>query len=146
MDNAYDFGSQRLIRAIQTVDVLNIFFPALGYSLILDTRHDGEAPPAILLAEAVGSAEARLRSFARLRPQFPLPAQLAIGPWFGSLRAFVELGVYDAIVERWRALGYAEQERDAAASLRRLQRLERRAMRDIISGAASKALWERDGA
>ena len=143
MDNAFDLGSERLIRAIGSVEVLNLFFPWLGHSLIMDTRHSVQAPPAILLEPMVGSAEARLRSFAHLRPQFPLPDKLAVAPWLGSVRAFAEAGVYGAIVERLLALGYPELERDAARALRQLVRLERAALRGIIAGETSTALWER---
>src|SRR5215217_5247853 len=56
VDNPMDLGHERLIRAIETLEVLNIFFPWLGHSLILDTRHSAEAPPAVLLEPMVGSA------------------------------------------------------------------------------------------
>ena len=143
MDNPIDLGHERLIRAILSVEVLNIFFPWLGHSLILDTRHSPEAPPAILLEPMVGSAEARLRSFAHLRPQFPIPERLAVAPWIGSIRAFAETGVYGAIVERLNTLGYPELTADADRALRRLVRLERAALRGIVSGETSMALWER---
>ena len=143
MDNAFDLGNERLLRAIERVEVLNLFFPWLGHSLILDARHTGDVPPAILLEPMVGSAEARLRSFAQLRPQLPLPDKLAVAPWLGSTRALVETGVYGAIVERWRALGYAEQERDLERALRQLRRLERAALSGLISGETSQAIWQR---
>ena len=143
MDNPIDLGHERLIRAILSVEVLNIFFPWLGHSLILDTRHSPEAPPAILLEPMVGSAEARLRSFAHLRRQFPIPERLAVAPWIGSIRAFAETGVYGAIVERLSTLGYPELAADAGRALRRLVRLERAALRGIVSGETSMTLWER---
>ena len=143
MDNPMDLGHERLIRAIETLEVLNIFFPWLGHSLILDTRHSPEAPPAVLLEPMVGSAEARLRSFAHLRPQFAIPDRLAVAPWLGSMRAFAETGVFGAIVERLHTLGYPERAVDAERAFRRLVRLERAALRGIIAGETSTALWER---
>lgn len=139
MDNAFDLGSERLIRVIARVEVLTIFFPRLGYSLILDSRHDAATPPAILIERMAGSVEARLRSFAQLRPAFPIPKQLALASWLGSVRAFVETGVHDAIVARWHTLGYPEH--DAARALRRLNELERVYLRRVLSGEASRVLW-----
>ncbi len=143
MDNPIDQGHERLIKAILSVEVLNIFFPWLGQSLILDARHSPEAPPAVILDPMVGSPEARLRSFARLRPQLPIPDRLAVAPWIGSMRAFAETGVYGAIVERVRTLGYPELVADADSAFRHLIRLERAALRGLIAGETSTALWER---
>lgn len=145
MDTPFDLGGDRLARAIASVEVLNIFFPRLRHSLILDTRHRRQEgiPPAILVDAMVGSPEARLRSFAVLRPSLPLPERLAVAPWIGSVRALVEAGVYDAILARWEALGYPEGERDAERALRRLARLERDAMRDLLTGASSRVIWRR---
>ena len=143
MDDAFDFGAERLIEAIGRLEVLNIFFPRLAHSLILDTRHDPVVPPAILVDGMVGSLEARMRSFGRLRPQLPLPQELAVAPWFGSPRALVRTGVYDAILARWRLLGYPQGEAEAALALRHLTQLERAALRDLLAGTTGKTLWKR---
>ncbi|MDP9374179.1 MAG: hypothetical protein M3Q65_17335 [Chloroflexota bacterium] len=143
MDDAYELGSERLIEAIGRLDVLNIFFPRLAHSLILDARHNPAVPPAILVDGMVGSLEARLRSFGRLRPQLPLPEELAVAPWFGSPQALVRTGIYDAIVNRWRMLGHPEGEAEAARALRQLVRLERAAVRDLLAGTSGKTLWQR---
>ena len=147
MDTPFDLGGDRLRRAIGSVEVLNIFFPRLRHSLILDTRARREegVPPAIIVDAMAGSPEARLRSFATLRPALPLPERLAVAAWLGSVRALIEGGVYDAIVERWEALGYPEGERDAERALRQLARLEREAMRALLTGETSRVIWQRGG-
>ena len=147
MDNAFDLGAARLINAIKSdsVRVLSLFFPRLGHSLILDTRHTSAVPPAILVEPVAGSPEARLQSFTKLRPELPLPDQLAVAPWHGSTRALVETGVYDAILDRWRSLDYPAGEADVARALHRLARLERATLRDLLSGATGRTLWQRDG-
>ena len=145
MDTPYDLGGDRLVRAIGRVEVLNVFFPRLRHSLILDTRHDRDraVAPAIIVDGMVGSPEERMRSFARLRPELPIPERIAVASWLGSIRALVEAGVYAAILERWLALGYPLGERDAERAFRQLARLERAALRDLLTGATSKAIWER---
>lgn len=147
MDNAFDLGAGRLINAIKSdsVPVLSLFFPRLGHSLILDTRHNPAVPPAILVEPVARSPEARRQSFARLRPQLPVPEQLAVAPWHGSTRALVETGVYDAILDRWRSLDHPEGEADMARALRQLARLERATLRDLLFGATGRTLWQRDG-
>lgn len=143
MDNDHNLGSKRLIQAIGQVEVLAIFFPLFGYTLIVDTRHNASVAPAIIAEEMAGSVEARLVSFARLRPELPLPEKLAVAPWLGSIRALTDLGIPDAIVNRWHALGYPEREPEISAAFRQLARVERTALRELIAGSASKALWQR---
>ena len=146
MDNAFDLNTERLILAIGQIEILNIFFPRIGYSLILDTRHDPAIPPAIIVDRMVGSPQARLESFGWLRPQMPRPEQLAVAPWLGSVRSLVGVGIYDAIVERWRQLGYADEgEAGAMRALRELARHERAAMRDLLAGTTSRTIWQRRG-
>ncbi len=144
MDNAFDLGNERLINAIRQIEILNLFFPRIGYSLILDTRHDAIAPPAIIVDPMVGSPQARLESFKRLRPHFPAPDKIGVAPWLGSTRSLVEGGIYDAIVARWSELGYGDEgEAEATRAFRELARLERAALRDLLSGASGRTIWQR---
>ena len=113
MDNAYNISSSKIIRALAEAEVMSIFFPRVGKALIVDTRHDAEHGPVVLIDDMVGSAEERLQSVRRLRPEFTEIAQLTLAPWLGSTRAFAEQGILDAIVERFHAMGYHDAANDA---------------------------------
>lgn len=144
MDARNSFGADRLIQAIERAEVLNVFFPRLGHALILDARSNGSEEPAILIDGMVGSVAARIESFERLRPGLPSPEQLAIAPWFGSVRSFIEAGVYRAIVERWTTICPRAGTSAVDVAMRRLARLERDALRGIVSGQTSRSLWQRE--
>ncbi len=145
MDNAYNISSDRIIRALTEAEVMSIFFPRIGKALIVDTRHDADHGPVVLLDGMVGSAEERLRSVQRLRPEFTEIAQLTLAPWFGSTRAFAEQGIFDAIVERFRAMGFYDAAHDAIRAFRELRRHERQVMLDFIAGETqtTRTLWAR---
>ncbi len=145
MDNAFNISSSKIIRALAEAEVMSIFFPRVGKALIVDTRHDADHGPVVLMDGMVGSAEERLQSVRRLRPEFTAIAQLTLAPWFGSVRAFAEQGIFDAIVERFRAMGYDDAANDAVRAFRALRRHERQVLLDLIAGEAqtTRTLWAR---
>lgn len=145
MDNAYNLSSGKIIRALAEAEVMSIFFPRVGKALIVDTRHDAEHGPVVLIDDMVGSAEERLQSVRRLRPEFTEIAQLTLAPWFGSTSAFAEQGIFDAIVDRFRAMGFHEAANDALRAFRELRRQERKVVLDLIAGEAqtTRTLWAR---
>jgi len=143
MDNAYNISSDRIIRAVIEAEVMSIFFPRIGKALIVDTRHDADHGPVVLMDGMVGSAEERLQSVRRLRPEFTEIAQLTLAPWLGSTRAFAEQGIFDAIVERFRTMGFHDAAHDAIRAFRDLRRHERQMMLDLIAGdmQTTRTLW-----
>lgn len=145
MDNAFNLSSGKIIRALAEAEVMSIFFPRVGKALIVDTRHDADHGPVVLMDDMVGSAEERLQSVRRLRPEFTEIAQLTLAPWFGSTRAFAEQGIFDAIVERFRTMGYHDEANDATRAFRELRRHERQVTLDLIAGEAqtTRTLWAR---
>jgi hypothetical protein len=145
VDNAYNISSTKIIRALAEAEVMSIFFPRIGKALIVDTRHDAEHGPVVLIDEMVGSAEERLESVRRLRPEFTDIAQLTLAPWLGSTRAFAEQGILEAIVERFHAMGYHDAANDAMTVFQRLRRYERQVMLDLVAGEphTTRTVWTR---
>jgi hypothetical protein len=145
MDNAYNISSAKIINALAEAEVMSIFFPRVGKALIVDTRHDAEHGPVVLIDEMVGSAEERLQSVRRLRPEFTEIAQLTLAPWLGSTRSFAEQGILEAIVARFQAMGFPDAADEAMTAFHRLRRHETRVMRDLIAGDAqtTRTVWAR---
>jgi len=145
VDNAYNISSAKIVRALAEAEVMSIFFPRIGKALIVDTRHDAEHGPVVLIDEMVGSAEERLQSVRRLRPEFTEIAQLTLAPWLGSSRAFAEQGILEAIVERFHAMGYHDAANEAMTVFQRLRRHERQVMLDLVAGEphTTRTVWAR---
>ncbi|MCA1669629.1 MAG: hypothetical protein LC793_20015 [Thermomicrobia bacterium] len=145
MDNAYNISSGKIIRALAEAEVMSIFFPRVGKALIVDTRHNADHGPVVLMDDMVSSAKERLQSVRRLRPEFTEIAQLTLAPWLGSTRAFAEQGIFDAIIERFRAMGFHDAAHDAICAFRELRRHERQMMLDLIAGETqtTRTLWSR---
>src|SRR5215218_10921413 len=78
MDPATDEFHERFEGAVRTAEVMSIFFPRIGQTLILDMRHLGNDGPLLLIDTMVASPNDRLLSFHRLRPELPLPERLIL--------------------------------------------------------------------
>jgi hypothetical protein len=145
VDNVFDLFHDRIIEAIRTGEVVCLFFPRLGKTLILDLRSTDETPPAVFLENMVSSPRERLESLQRLRPQFPLPDELRLAPWFGFVRSLHDTGVFDAIIERCAQTGDTALIGHCHEAIRTLEQTERHFVRAIVRGEMSRTLWQRQG-
>lgn len=147
MDNAFNLSSAKIIHAIAEAEVMSIFFPRVGKALIVDTRHNPEAPPTVFVDEMAGSPQERLDSIRRRRPQFKDLAQLTLAPWVGSTQRFEEQGILEAITVRFHAAGFPEIADEARAAFRQLRRAERDVLRGLIAGdpQTTRTVWARRG-
>lgn len=143
MDNIFDTYHERIIEAIREGDVICIFFPRLGKTLILDLRHTIETPPAVFLDNMVSNARERLESLQRLRPEFPMPDEVRLAPWVGFVRSLEETGVTAAILDRCRETGNAEIVGECQDALDKLVRIERQIVRAIVRGDTTRTIWQR---
>ncbi len=143
MDNVFDTYHERIIEAIRDGDVVCIFFPRLGKTLILDLRQSIETPPAVLIDNMVSNARERLESLQRMRPEFPMPDEVRLAPWLGFVRSLQETGVYDAIVERCAQTGNRTLVQDCRDAFQTLERTERQFVRAIVRGDTTRTIWQR---
>jgi hypothetical protein len=143
MDNSFELFHDRIIEAIRGGDVVCLFFPRLGKTLILDLRFTSSAGPAVFLEDMVSSPRERLESLSRLRPEFPMPDELRLAPWFGFVRSLADTGVQDVILERCAETGHAELLTACRDALRDLERMEKQLIRAIVQGRLSRTIWQR---
>jgi hypothetical protein len=143
MDNIFDTYHERIIEAIREGDVVCIFFPRLGKTLILDLRQSIETPPAIMVDNMVSNARERLESLQRMRPEFPMPDEVRLAPWVGFIRSLRETGVYDAMIERCEQTGNREVVQECRDAFVELERTERRLVQAIIRGDTTRTIWQR---
>ena len=73
----------------------------------------------------------------------PLPEELRIAPWFGSVAGLADTGVARALLERCADTGDVDVVEQCRAALQTLDRLERRHLKALVRGEASRTLWQR---
>ncbi len=110
-----------LLRAVRDAEVLYVAFPRLQRALIVDPRPGAMNYPLVLVATLGFGAGQQAEAVEQVRPGQP-PSERAIAvTWGGSTRAFVEQGVWAAIIARLPADG----EEQAVAAFEELQEAER---------------------
>ena len=141
MDEDFRLDISQIFRQIKTAEVISIFFPLLGKSLLIDTRYDVEDDPLVRIVPMARNPEERLRRLQRMRPHFPRPNRLALIPWSHSSGSLQRLGIVDRITERLAAAGRKEALENLKGSLQDLAILEREELAKAISGEQYHTLW-----
>lgn len=132
-----------VIEAVRTSEVLCIFFPWAMRSWIIDTRRSTTSDPKVMVDGMVGSPAARVESFRRLRPELPLPTQIALVPWIGYARQLALTGVLDAIYERCRWECDEALATEAEHCYKAVVRAEDEIKRQVIRGEGMRVIWQR---
>ncbi len=145
MDPRDPFAAYRdqVVEAVRHAEVMSLFFPRLGKSLIVDMRRAPGIEPALLLDDMAETPAARLGSFERLRPGLPAPDHLTVAAWHGYVPGLNDAGILDALLDRCRlegGEGLVDRARDA---YRRLLAFEATARRDLARGVGMRIIWQR---
>ena len=144
MDSESDDFTERLKAAIESAEVVSVFFVRVGHSLIMDLRHDTESDPVVMLDRMAESPYQRLLSFSNLRPTLALPDEITLAPWTERVTDFQESGVLQIFLDRCRFAGGEQLANGASECFSKLLELERHAMRDMIRGIGMQTMWQRD--
>jgi hypothetical protein len=143
MDNDFLLDYDEIIRTIRSADVITFRFVIVNQRLLIDNRSSAIDPPLVKVVPRASSVEERFRSLKQLRPRFRLPEKISAIWWPKSIANLVERSVWDAIVQRIVAGGFAETARDCDGVLEELRALERREIVNAISGESYQTLWEK---
>ena len=138
-----EFHNQ-IIEAIQTGEVVCLFFPRIGKTLVLDLRHTIEIPPGVIIDDMVTRPRDRLERLEKLRPTLPPPEELRIAPWVGSVASLEDTGVASAMLERCAETGDVTTVERCRKAIKTLTKIERDQLRAIVRGEMSRAIWERE--
>lgn len=143
MDSGNESFHLDVIEAIATHDVVSLFFPYAMRSWIIDMRQTLLSPPVLIVDGMVGSPEARLQSFRRLRPEMPNPPELTVIPWIGHVRQLERTGVLAAIYIRCREAASSGLDAQVVRCYEELIQAETKVKRQIILGVGMQPLWRR---
>jgi hypothetical protein len=143
LDNHSQLFHNRIIEAIRSGEVICLFFPRFGKTLVLDMRQTLEIPPLVVVDDMVQQPAERIERLQAQRPMVELPDELRIAPWFGSMAGLAETGITSAILERCAATGDVAVVEQCRAALLRLSRLEYRHLQALVRGEASRTIWQR---
>lgn len=133
-----------VLRTIEVAEVVVIYFPTLGKTLIVDTRSNAMEGPMVKVVPMVASVEERFKSLKRLRPRFPKPESMVLMPCSGSVDTLERLGIWQRILNRFLRLECPDVVLDCEAALDNLLRAEHEEKVAAIKGQGYETLWERE--
>lgn len=143
MDFGYGNGVDGVFKFISNADVMAVFFPKFGQSVVIDVRHKEGEPALVRVVPMARSIADRLRTIKRMRPGLPRPQDIIAVPWVGYVDAMKTSGLWGKIVARIEESGYTEALDDAEKAFDELVRMERRELAQLIMGEQYETLWAR---
>jgi len=143
LDSGYGNSVDGVFKFIENAEVLAVFFPKFGQSVVIDVRpKEGEAPLVRVVPMARSIAD-RLRSIKRMRPALPRPQDIIAVPWVGYVDAMKTSGLWAKVVARIEDSDFPEAVEAAERAFNELVRMERRELAQLIMGEQYETLWAR---
>lgn len=143
LDSEPDLDIDRVVQNIDEADIVTIYFPLLGKTLILDTRRNEHTGPLIALVPIATDGVDRYQSFRKLRPSFPRPESISMIPWPRRIDSLTGLGIWSHVVDRVKHLtpDYRSFIETADSCLHELRELEMIELLRAVSGEQYQTLW-----
>ena len=145
MDSEFRIDTKEVFRAIDTGEIIALYFPLLRKTLLMDTRTTAVDGPMIKVVPMAASAEERFRELVRMRPRLPKPDSINIIPWPKYVESLVRMDVWDHIVRRFIEIGPPDIVRQCEACLDEIRVAEREEIRRAITGDNYETLWDVHG-
>ena len=143
MDFGYGDSVGGVFKFIENAEVLAVFFPKFGQSIVVDVRPKEGEPPLVRVVPMARSIADRLRTIKRMRPALPRPQDIVAVPWVGYVAAMKSSGLWDKVLGRIEQSGFPEALEDAENAFNELVRMERRELAQLIMGDQYETLWAR---
>ena len=143
MDFGYGNGVDGVFKFVDNAEVMAIFFPKFGQSVVIDVRAKEGEPPLVKVMPMARSISDRLRTIKRMRPALPRPQDILAIPWVGYVGALKSSGLWEKVVARIEATGYPEAIEASDRAFDELIRFERRELAQLIVGEQYETLWAR---
>lgn len=143
MDFGYGSGVDGVFKFISNAEVLAVFFPKFGQSVVIDIRPKDGVAPLVRVVPMARSIADRLRTIKRMRPELPRPQDIIAVPWVGYVDAIKTSGLWGKVVNRVEDSGFPDAVVAAEKAFNELVRLERRELAQLIMGEQYETLWAR---
>ena len=143
MDSGYGNSVDGVFKFIENAEVLAVFFPKFGQSIVVDIRPKEGEPPLVRVVPMARSIADRLRTIKRMRPALPRPQDIVAVPWVGYVDAMKTSGLWGKVLGRIEQAGFPASLEDAENAFNELVRMERRELAQLIMGDQYETLWAR---
>ncbi|PZC43843.1 MAG: hypothetical protein DK303_000240 [Chloroflexi bacterium] len=141
--NNFQDDIEEIKNTLLEADVVSLFFPYFGKTVLIDIRSNETDGPALILTEMVRSPRERIRSMEQLRPGFNDPEKMVLIPWIRYLETLVDSGIWSVIVKKLEKASFIDPSVSANEILEKLRNLEHRELADAVNGTSYKTIWSK---
>ena len=141
--NNFQDNIEEIKNTLLEADVVSLFFPYFGKTVLIDIRSNETDGPALILTEMVRSPRERIRSMEQLRPGFNDPEKMVLIPWVRYLETLIDSGIWSVIIKKLEEASFIDPRVAADEILEKLRNLEHSKLADAVNGPSYKTIWSK---
>jgi hypothetical protein len=141
--NNFQDDIEEIKNTLLEADVVSLFFPYFGKTVLIDIRSNETDGPALILTEMVRSPRERIRSMEQLRPGFNDPEKMVLIPWVRYLETLIDSGIWSLVIKKLEKASFIDPSVSANEILEKLRNLEHRELADAVNGTSYKTIWSK---
>ena len=141
--NNFQDDIEEIKKTLLEADVISLFFPYFGKTMLVDIRTNETDGPAVILTDMVRNPQERIRSMEQLRPGFDDPEKMVLIPWVRYLETLVDSGIWNLIVNKLEETSFIDPQNSTDDILIKLRNLEHIELADAVNGPSYKTIWSR---
>ena len=121
--NNFQDDIEEIKNTLLEADVVSLFFPYFGKTVLIDIRSNETDGPALILTEMVRSPRERIRSMEQLRPGFNDPEKMVLIPWVRYLETLIDSGIWSVVIKKLEEASFIDPRVSADEILEKLRNL-----------------------
>ena len=141
--NNFQDDIEEIKNTLLEADVVSLFFPYFGKTVLIDIRSNETDGPALILTEMVRSPRERIRSMEQLRPGFNDPEKMVLIPWVRYLETLIDSGIWSLVIKKLEKASLIDPSVSANEILEKLRNLEHRELAEAVNGTSYKTIWSK---
>ena len=143
--NNFQDDIEEIKNTLLEADVVSLFFPYFGKTVLIDIRSNETDGPALILTEMVRNPRERIRSMGQLRPGFNDPEKMVLIPWVRYLETLIDSGIWSIVIKKLEEASFIDPKASADEIFKKLQNLEHSELADAVNGPSYKTIWSKPG-
>ena len=141
--NNFQDDIEEIKNTLLEADVVSLFFPFFGKTVLIDIRSNETDGPALILTEMVRSPRERIRSMEQLRPGFNDPEKMVLIPWVRYLETLIDSGIWSVVIKKLEEASFIDPRVSADEILEKLRNQEHNELADAVNGPSYKTIWSK---
>ena len=142
MEVGYGEEINEVFKYIKNSEVITVFFPKLGRSLVMDLRTTSASGPMIKIMPMTNSISERIETIKNLRPSFPKAKEIVVVPWVGYVQVLKSSGLWKHLLDEIVKLKNQTAINDVIKAYKELVFIQEEDLLEMLFGDKYETIWE----